>query len=91
MVKGISRRVVVVDSPDPRLFEQAIFIVRNDAFSKDGVTPEQVVNEACRLARGYTATLSGKRVFRWQDYAAYLYTAMGALAVGVLWLAAALL
>ena len=31
MVKGISRRVVVVDSPDQRFFEQAIFIVRNDA------------------------------------------------------------
>ena len=31
MVKGISRRVVVVDSPDPRFFEQAIFIVRNYA------------------------------------------------------------
>ena len=27
MVKGISRRVVVVDSPDQRFFEQAIFIV----------------------------------------------------------------
>ena len=91
MVKGISRRVVVVDSPDPRLFEQAIFIVRNDAFSKDGVTPEQVVNEACRLARGYTATLSGKRSFRWQDLSACIYTAMGAAAVGILWLLAAVL
>ena len=91
MVKGISRRVVVVDSPDPRLFEQAIFIVRNDAFSKDGVTPEQVVNEACRLARGYTATLSGTRVFRWQDLSASVYTAMGAVAVGILWLLATFL
>ena len=31
MVKGISRRVVVVDSPDQRFFEQAIFILRSDA------------------------------------------------------------
>ncbi len=37
MVKGISRRVVVVDSPDQRFFEQAIFIVRNDA-AGEGVT-----------------------------------------------------
>ena len=37
MVKGISRRVVVVDSPDRRFFEQAIFIVRNDA-AGEGVT-----------------------------------------------------
>ena len=30
MVKGISRRVVVVDAPEHRFFEQAIFIVRNE-------------------------------------------------------------
>jgi len=30
--------VIVVESPDTNLFEQAIFIVRNDALSKDGVT-----------------------------------------------------
>ena len=56
MVKGTSRRVIVVDSPDPKLFEQAIFIVRNDAFSKDGVTSQQVLGEACRIARGYAAS-----------------------------------
>lgn len=55
MVKGTSRRVIVVDSPDPKLFEQAIFIVRNDAFSQDGVTSQQVLGEACRIARGYAA------------------------------------
>ena len=27
MVKGISRQVIVVHSPDPKLFEQAIFIL----------------------------------------------------------------
>ena len=36
MVKGISRRVVVVDSPDQRFFEQAIFIVRNYAGGDHG-------------------------------------------------------
>ena len=53
MVKGTSRRVIVVDSPDPKLFEQAIFIVRNDAFTQEGVTSQQVLGEACRIARGY--------------------------------------
>ena len=42
MVKGISRRVVVVDSPDQRFFEQAIFIVRNDA-AGEGVTSKELV------------------------------------------------
>ena len=44
MVKGISRRVVVVDSPDQRFFEQAIFIVRNDA-AGEGVTARELVEE----------------------------------------------
>ena len=56
MVKGTSRRVIVVDSPDPELFEQAIFIVKNDAFLRSGVTQQQVLGEACRIARGYAAT-----------------------------------
>ena len=55
MVKGISRRVIVVDSPDPKLFEQAIFIVRNDAFSQEGVTSQQVLGEACRIVRSCAA------------------------------------
>ena len=42
MVKGISRRVVVVDSPDQRFFEQAIFIVRNSA-AGEGVTSRELV------------------------------------------------
>ena len=28
MVKGISKQVIVVHSPDPKLFEQAIFILK---------------------------------------------------------------
>ena len=34
VVKGTNKRVVVVKSPDPKVFEQAIFIVREDFFSK---------------------------------------------------------
>ena len=36
MVKGISRQVIVVHSPDPKLFEQAIFILKEDA-AQNGV------------------------------------------------------
>ena len=43
MVKGTSRQVIVVHSPDPKLFEQAIFILREDA--KD-VTNEALLKEA---------------------------------------------
>lgn len=49
MVQGVSRQVIVVRSPDPRFFEQAIFIVKEDAFKK-GVTADEVLQEARRAA-----------------------------------------
>lgn len=55
MVKGVARRVIVVKSPDPRLFEQAIFIVKEDAFTKGGVSAEQVLQEAKRWLTAMSA------------------------------------
>ena len=37
MVKGISRQVVVVRSLDTKLFEQAIFLIRDGALPRQGV------------------------------------------------------
>lgn len=85
MVKGTSRRVIVVDSPDPKLFEQAIFIVKNDAFSKEGVTPQQVLGEACRIAKGYAACQAPKRPF-WRRLPRWCWLAGAAAAAVALWL-----
>ena len=52
MVKGISRRVIVVRTPDPRFFEQAVFFLREDALHREGVTADQVLSEAKRVAAG---------------------------------------
>ena len=52
MVKGISRQIIVVKTPDPRFFEQAIFILREDALGKTGVTDEEILREAGRVADG---------------------------------------
>ena len=52
MVQGVSRQVIVVRSPDPRFFEQAIFIVKEDAF-KTSVTADEILQEARRAADGY--------------------------------------
>lgn len=48
MVKGISRQVIVVHSPDPKLFDQAIFILKDKAVEQ-GVTDEDLMKEANRL------------------------------------------
>ena len=45
MVKGVSRQVIVVHSPDPKLFEQAIFILKDEAVGQ-GVTEEALLKEA---------------------------------------------
>ena len=34
MVKGVSRQVIVVHSPDKELFDQAIFILKDEAVEK---------------------------------------------------------
>ena len=60
MVKGVSRRVVVVQPDAHGLFEQAIFLVRDYTVPRG-----DVVREACRIANGYVA---GRDVYKRQVY-----------------------
>ena len=53
MVKGITRQVILVKSPDPTLFEEAIFIVKEEALAREGVSADQVIREARQAADGY--------------------------------------
>ncbi len=82
MVKGITRRVIMVKSPDPKLFEQAIFIMREDV--SGGVTADQIVQEAQKVADGYIRRNSGfgKRL---GQLPAPAYAALGALLASALW------
>ena len=61
LVKGVSRQVIVVKAPDPRFFEQAIFILKEDAFGR-GVTADDVLQEARRVADGYIPPLMRARL-----------------------------
>lgn len=81
MVKGISRRVIVVDSPDPQIFEQAIFILRTDG---GGVSSQQLVDQAVRIAKNYARChgLPRRRV----RVPGWLWAAIGAAAIGLTWL-----
>ena len=91
MVKGISRRVIVVDSPDPRIFEQAIFIIRNEAASGGGgVTSQQLVDQAVRIARNYARTHGGSSPApRWYT-SPWLWSLLGGAVIGLMWLLASL-
>ena len=90
MVKGITRRVIVVKSPDPRLFEEAIFIVREDVLAKSGVTADAVLEEARRVADEYVRRQRGCRwsLPKLPTAAAVL---IGALSTGLIWLATVLI
>lgn len=64
MVKGTSKRVVVVKSPDPKFFEQAIFILREDLRAKGGGDSLEVLREAQRVADDYVKNyVSDKKSF----------------------------
>ena len=51
MVKGVTKRVVVIKSPDRRIFDEAIFIVREEAAS--GITSGDILKEAQAVADSY--------------------------------------
>ena len=83
MVKGISKQVIVVHSPDPKLFDQAIFILKDEAVGQ-GITEEALLKEAQQVIRGP----QNKRKL-------YLYGPVwacgGALVTGIAWLLTILL
>lgn len=80
MVKGISRQVIVVHSPDPKLFEQAIFILKDEVVNNKGITDEALLKEAKMLI----GSGAGKR--RRYLYAGPLWACGGALITGLIWL-----
>lgn len=82
MVKGITRQVIVVHSPGEDIFDQAIFILKDNAV-KEGITEEKLMKEAKRCIRS-----DGERsLFQ----AGPLWACGGAVFTALLWLATALL
>ncbi len=78
MVKGVSKQVIVVHSPDPKLFEQAIFILKEDAA---GITDEQLLAEANRAIRGPGA-MKRKKLYLYGP----AWACAGSLVTGLVWL-----
>ena len=86
MVKGVSCRVIVVDSPDPQIFEQAIFVLSSDGA---GVNQQQLVDQAVRVAKSYARTHGiPQRSFHMTPP---LWMAAGSAVIGAIWAAVALL
>lgn len=87
MVKGTARQVVVVKSPDQKLFEQAIFLLREDALEQ-GVGERELLEEAQRVADQCLRHAPAKKR-RVPPPLFWLLT--GAVAVGIVWIITAIL
>ena len=81
MVNGISRQVIVVHSPDPKLFEQAIFILKDNAVG-EGITDEALLKEAQKAIHTGDRTKKRRHLYL---YGA-VWAAGGALLTGLTWL-----
>ena len=77
MVKGISRQVIVVHPQEGKLFDQAIFILRDDALG-EGISDETLMQEADKLLRIRRKTPRGAVQLAWAG--------MGGALVGLAWL-----
>ena len=84
MVKGISKQVIVVQSPEEKLFEQAIFILNEKAIGVEGVTDEALLKEANKLIS--SERHGGSRI----RCSGLLWALCGSAAMGAIWLITAI-
>ena len=80
VVKGISRQVIVVHSPDQKLFDQAIFILKDEAVGKEGVTDEMLLKAANKLL----SSAPQNKKLSLASYGA-VWACAGALVTGLAW------
>ncbi len=87
MVKGLSKRVVVVRFEDTRVFEQAILLLR-DGIDAGGVDEQQLLREAGEVAEQYQRDRECRKAKT--SWVARFFAALaGAGVVGLIWLATA--
>lgn len=79
MVKGTSRQVILVQGAEEKLFEQAIFILKDSAV-REGITEELLLKEAKAAIRG------GEFVRKRPWLHGSVWAFGGAMATGLVWL-----
>ena len=84
LVKGTNRHVIVVRSPDPQVFEEAIFVLREEYLR--GRRAEQAMEEARRTASEYLRR-QGEPERKQNRFRGFLFTLAGVLAMSAVWIA----
>ena len=88
MVKGNTRQVVVVKAPADKPFEQAIFLLREDALEKSGIGERELLDQARRAAESYLTERNQKRK---RGLPPIAWMLLGAAPILIAWLAVGLL
>ena len=70
----------MVRYPEAGVFEQALFVVRDDAATARGITADDVIAEACRISQNHTRIPSRKNL------PPLVYSIIGGAAVGAAWI-----
>ena len=81
MVKGTSKRIVVVKSPDPKVFEEAIFIVKEDFLG--GRERRSALKEAQRVADEYIRSAVSAPHCKLRRIPPLVWAAIGAIVSGL--------
>ncbi len=82
MVKGISRQVIVVESPDQKLFEQAIYILKD---GQKELSDEALLREARKITQTKQEGSRGSLVLY-----ILIGVLIGAALTGIAWVLSAL-
>lgn len=83
MVKGVARQVIVLRPKEEKLFDQAIFLLREDAV-QGGVTDQELLTQARRAANQYLSRQRrSKGILRHLSRLGYV--AAGAGVASLLW------
>ena len=83
MVKGTTRQVIVVKRPDQKLFDEAIFLVRDDVLMNGGVTEEALLQEAREVCKTPSSHKTWLQQLLWSIY--------GAAGMGIIWIISAII
>jgi len=54
-IKGLSRRIIVVESPDKSIFQQAVFVLQDNYLSAEGISRRALLQQARACAEEYLA------------------------------------
>ena len=77
MVKGITRQVVIVKNAGSDMFDQAIFLVRDNLVANGGVSEDSLLKEARQVCKKQPEPRYLKDL---------LFSVLGGTLVGVVWL-----